>query len=97
MKSVFYIAKKGYASFKRNIGKLRRKVLYLYLDSFIKKQYNHLSDKKKLTKEQKKEIQSFYKDIIGKKVSLNTHEYFYSRTGIYSKEFVPKNLQDVIS
>ena len=66
MKSIFYIAKKGYASFKRNIGKLRRKVLYLYLDSFIKKQYNHLSDKKKLTKEQKKFRSSIKVLLVGK-------------------------------
>lgn len=94
MKGFFHIAKKGYASFKRNIGKLRRKVLYLYLDSFIKKQYNHLSDKKKLTKEQKKEIQEFYKSIIGREITLYSHQYFYSRTGVFSKEYVPKSFYE---
>lgn len=84
--------KKGFMSFNRSLGIIRRKASYLYLDSFIKKQYNKLSDKKKLTKEQKREIQSFYKSIIGRKISLYSHEYFYSRTGVYSKEYVPKSL-----
>lgn len=94
MKSIFYFAKKGYVSFKRNMGKLRRKVVYLYLDSFIKKQYNHLSNKKKLTKEQKNEIQEFYKSIIGREITLYSHQYFYSRTGFFSKEYVPKSLYE---
>ncbi len=47
---------------------------------------------RKLTKSQKKEIQSYYKGLIGKKVSLYSHEYFYSRTGIFSKRYVPTDL-----
>jgi len=85
-------AKKSYYSFDRIVKKIRRKVSTFYLDLFIKKQYNQLSDKKKLTKEQKREIQEFYKSLIGKEISLNSHEYFYSRTGVYSKEYVPKGL-----
>lgn len=85
-------AKKAYHSFDRMVKKIRRKVSSFYLDLFIKHQYNQLSDKKKLTKEQKREIQDFYKSLIGEKISLNSHEYFYSRTGVYSKEYVPKGL-----
>lgn len=46
----------------------------------------------KLTKEQKKEVQDYYKSMIGKKVPLYSHEYFYSRTGYFTKEYVPTNL-----
>ncbi len=84
--------KKKLLSFNKTLAVIRRKASYYYLDSFIKKQYNKLSNKKKLTKEQKREIQSFYKSIIGRKISLYSHEYFYSRTGVYSKEYIPKSL-----
>ena len=76
----------------RTIDIISRKALYCYDDWFIKKQYNNLSEKKKLTKEQKREIQGFYKSVIGRKISLYSHEYFYSRTGVYSKEYIPKSL-----
>lgn len=92
--SLFSIIKNGYRSFNRNVGKARRKVHYYFLDRFIKKQYNQLSDKKELTKEQKNEIQEFYKSIIGRKITLYSHQYFYSRTGVYSKEYVPKSLYE---
>lgn len=85
-------AKKSYYSINRIVKKIRRRLSSYYLDLFIKKQYNKLSEKKKLTKEQKREIQEFYKGLIGKKISLNSHEYFYSRTGVYSKEYIPKGL-----
>lgn len=85
-------AKKSYYSLSRMVSRIRRKVSSFYLDLFIKKQYNQLSDKKRLTKEQKREVQEFYKSLIGKKISLNSHEYFYSRTGVFSKEYVPKGL-----
>lgn len=42
-----------------------------------------------LTNEQKKEIIGFYKGLTGKKISTLDHEYFYSRTGVYSKEYIP--------
>lgn len=89
------LLRKFYLPFDRLVKRIRKKASYYYFDSFIKKQYDKLTDKKKLTKEQKREIQDFYKSIIGKKVSLYSHEYFYSRTGIYSKEYIPKSLFEV--
>jgi hypothetical protein len=94
-KKLFSKFKKVFISFKRSTNYVKKKGLYLYLDSFIKSQYKKLSVKKKLTKEQKKEIQNFYKSIIGKKITLYSHEYFYSRTGVYSKEYIPKSLYEV--
>ena len=58
----------------------------------ITRKFKYLKDRKRLTKEQKKEIQDFYLATIGKKVPLYAHEYFYSRNGIYSKYYVPSTL-----
>lgn len=55
----------------------------------IKSSYNKLQVKKTLSKEQKKEIQDFYKKTLGYKVPLEWHEYFSSRTGYYSKLYIP--------
>lgn len=57
----------------------------------ITKNFKDLKERKKLTREQKKEIQDFYKSMIGRKVPLHCHEYFYSRTGYFTKEYVPAN------
>lgn len=96
-KVFFQLCKKVYALLYKMVDNLRKRILYMYLDGFIKSQYKKLPNKKKLTKEQKREIQSFYKSIIGKKIPLYSHEYFYSRTGIYSKEYIPKSLHEIES
>ena len=57
----------------------------------ITKNFKDLKELKKLTKEQKKEVQDFYKSMIGRKIDLHCHEYFYSRTGVFTKEYVPAN------
>ena len=44
--------------------------------------FNNLKTHRRLTKEQKKEIQEFYKSVIGREIDLYSHEYFYSRTGL---------------
>lgn len=48
-----------------------------------------LRQTKQLTQRQKSEIQEFYNALIGKDICLDTHRYFYSRTGIFSKEYIP--------
>jgi len=58
----------------------------------ITSNFKDLEHHRKLTKEQKKEVQDFYMDMIGKKVPLYCHEYFYSRTGHFTKEYVPNNV-----
>lgn len=47
-----------------------------------------------LTGQQKKEIVDYYKGLTGRKVSTIYHEYFYSRTGHYSKEYMPIDLYE---
>lgn len=58
----------------------------------ITKNFKDLEHRRKLTKAQKKEVQDFYLNLIGKKVPLYCHEYFYSRTGHFTKEYVPNNV-----
>lgn len=55
----------------------------------INKKYKKLKVKRKLTHQQKKEIQSFYKRVIGRRVPLIWHKFLYSRTGIYSPYYIP--------
>ena len=57
----------------------------------ITKNFKDLENHRRLTKEQKKEVQDFYVSMIGRKVPLYCHEYFYSRTGVFTKEYVPNN------
>lgn len=58
----------------------------------ITKNFKDLEHIRKLTKAQKKEVQDFYKSMIGKSIPLYCHEYFYSRTGFFNKEYVPNNI-----
>lgn len=58
----------------------------------ITRNFKDLKTHRKLTPAQKKEVQDFYEGMIGKKVPLYCHEYFYSRTGYFTKEYVPNNV-----
>lgn len=58
----------------------------------ITKNFKDLEHHRKLTKSQKKEVQDYYHGLIGHNVPLYSHEYFYSRTGFFTKEYVPTNL-----
>ena len=42
-----------------------------------------------LSKTQKKEIQSYWRGLVGVNVPTDWHEYFYSRNGEYSVRYVP--------
>lgn len=81
---------------KKTLKRLFKRIEY-HIDSRNWKRVITSSNKKleqhrKLTKEQKKEIQEFYQNLIGRRVPLYSHEYFYSRTGFFNKEYVPTNL-----
>lgn len=58
----------------------------------ITKNFKDLEHHRRLTKEQEKEVQDFYINLIGKKVPLYSHEYFFSRTGHFTKDYVPINI-----
>ena len=76
---------------KIRIGISKKKEMKMW-EVRITKNFKDLEHRRKLTPEQKKEVQDFYMDMIGKKVPLYCHEYFYSRTGHFAKEYVPNNV-----
>ena len=78
--------------FKKLIAKIRKKREMKKWEVRITKNFKNLEHHRKLTKEQKKEIQDFYVSMTGKKIPLYCHEYFYSRTGVFTKEYVPNNI-----
>lgn len=53
-----------------------------------------VKSEKRLTSAQKDEIRDFYKRLTGKDISTIYHEYFYARTGVYSKEYMPVDLYE---
>ena len=55
----------------------------------IKQSYRKLQNQSDLSSEQVKEIQDFYTGLVGHKVPIDWHRYFYSRTGVYSKYYMP--------
>ena len=65
-----------------------------YIDG-IRSSYGKLAEKKELTKEQYDEIQKLYSDLTGRQVPVDWHRYFYSRTGEYSKYYVPTSLYKI--
>lgn len=89
------VPKSIFKSIMRFANKMKMKHAYMQTDKIFKKSLKKLPTEKKLTKEQKKEIQDFYYGMIGKKINFYSHEYFYSRTGVYSKEYIPRGLYHV--
>lgn len=77
------------------LAKRSKRKQYRKFDGKIEKELKGLKDRKKLTKEQKREIEEFYVSMTGQRVPLSSHEYFYSRTGVYSKEYIPKGFYTV--
>lgn len=80
---------------KRLFSMREKRLLSNYYKRKLTRSLKELPEHRKLSRTQKKEIQDFYKGMIGRKVSLYSHEYFYSRTGVYSKEYIPTNLYHV--
>ena len=55
----------------------------------IRKSCTKIKGKKLLTREQIDEIQEYYNGLLGHNVPTDWHQYFYSRTGVYSKKYIP--------
>lgn len=55
----------------------------------LQKRLSKVSPRKHLSKEQKSEIIEYYRRMTGMEISTLDHEYFYSRTGIYTKDYIP--------
>ena len=78
--------------FEKIIRKIRKHLFMRQKKSEITRKFKNLEVRRRLTKEQKKEIQDFYIDAIGKRIPLYMHEYFYSRNGVFSKYYIPSTL-----
>lgn len=89
------ISKTFFERFDHLVNKVKMRHAYWQTDKIFKDSMKKLPVRRKLTKEQEQEIQSFYKSMIGKEITLYSHEYFYSRTGYYSKEYIPRSLYHV--
>lgn len=80
---------------KATLATCRKHIIARGLKRKITSNYKKLKTRRKLTKEQKKEVNDFYISMIGKKVPLYCHEYFYSRTGVFSKDYIPKDFYTI--
>ena len=76
----------------RIVNAYNRRQMSKTLKEKITRNFKDLKTHRKLTESQKKEVDNFYVSMIGKKVPLYCHEYFYSRTGVFSKDYIPKDL-----
>lgn len=78
------------------VNKLQKKYEYnkhyIHAKQKISTNLKNCKIKRNLSPSQKEEILSFYKRLTGKNISLLYHEYFLSRTGKYSKEYMPIDL-----
>ena len=83
------IVNKLYKVFQTRLDKHIEQLNYEKYIKKIRSSYNHLSIKKKLSTQQIREIQDYYKKAIGHEVPVEWHQYFYSRTGNYSKLYIP--------
>ena len=86
------LAKQLVQPFEKCIHKIQKNRYRKYYVNQAKRNFKDLPEKKYLTKEQKREIRAFYKKLTGERVPLIWHQYFYSRTGVYSKEYLPTSL-----
>lgn len=70
------------------VAKYNKRQLEKALTEKITRNFKDLKVHRKLTKAQIKEVDDFYISMIGRKVPLYCHEYFYSRTGAFSKDYI---------
>lgn len=67
----------------------------LFIEKYLKQvneSYRKLPHKVELTKGQEREIQGFWRSLIGYDVPIDWHRYFYARTGLFSVKYIPTSL-----
>ena len=67
----------------------------LFIEKYLKQvndSFQKLQRKVELTKEQEREIQDYWQELVGYKIPTDWHRYFYARTGIYSVKYIPTSL-----
>ena len=77
------------------LAKYNKRKMQKEMREKITRNFKDLDQRRYLTDEQKKEVDDFYRSMIGRTVPLYCHEYFYSRTGVFSKDYVPKDFYTV--
>lgn len=76
------------SSLKKFLNLVKRQLNYkIYFDAINEMRGN--STFTKLTQAQKDEVQNFYKQYFGKKISLKWHEYYLRVNGEYSPYYIP--------
>lgn len=86
--SVIAILRSNEKRISNQITKLRERLWYEEDINSIRKKLRQC-DVTPLTQEQKKEINAYWKKLIGKEIPTYWHEYFYSRNGEFSVRYVP--------
>lgn len=61
----------------------------------LKVKYRKLKEHRSLSKEQANEIRQYFRELTGETVPLIWHRFLYSRTGVYSKKYIPTSLYKV--
>lgn len=89
-----HIKKKFYSYLSWKYQEFARKLSLEANEKDSKSALMKVKHKRNLTPQQRLEITDFYKSLTGQKVSLSDHEYFYSRTGVYAKDYMPRGLYE---
>ena len=63
-----------------------------FLVSKINKNYKKISIKRRLDREQRTDVEDYYKKYCGHRVPLAWHKYMYSRTGVFDVKYIPTSL-----
>ena len=87
-KSVIAILRSNEKRVSNQITKLRERLWYEEDINSIRKKLLQC-EVTPLSQEQKKEINAYWKKLIGKEIPTYWHEYFYSRNGEFSVRYVP--------
>lgn len=83
---------------KKLVELVRKYYAYRYYTNYINTLRSTCPEIKKLTNDQKEKIQEFYKKYYGKKLpDYLWHEYYYTRTGLFSEKYIPNYILSEIN
>lgn len=74
------------------ILKIRRKLYEQNIIKSVRRNTKKINNSRDLSTAQEKEIEQYWRNLIGIKVPLDWHRYFYKRTGVYSVQYIPTSL-----
>ena len=82
----------NFHKFTTSLNRFLRRNLVSYGEWQNIRRKKHLINKVQLTKEQKAEIQAFYKEHYGTKIKTHWHRLYQSYTGTFRKDYFPEIL-----